>query len=153
MTTTRTFPRGLLLVGLALAFCGCAKSPPPVTEVEGTVLLNNEPLANALVQFMPETGNFGAEANSTGVTNEQGHFTLTCNLQNQSGAIVGKHRVLVTEAPPPAAIRRQQEKAAEFQAKLKNRPIPSKYGSFAQTPLSVEVKPEQKSYTIELTRK
>ena len=38
----------------ALLACGCGRSPPPLTEVEGTVLLNDKPLAQALVRFIPE---------------------------------------------------------------------------------------------------
>jgi hypothetical protein len=58
----------LVLVVLGIAALGCGKTPPPVTTVEGTVLLDGKPLPFAMVQFMPETSDFGAELNSTGVS-------------------------------------------------------------------------------------
>jgi hypothetical protein len=142
---------------LALALCGCGKTPPAVTEAEGVVLLNGKPLPNAQVEFVPMLADFGAEMNSVGVTDEQGRFRLTCNDKRQPGAVVGKHRVLVTDPPMPRELRGQSEKAqkaqTEYQAKLKNRPIPEEYGNVGQTPLQIEVTPEQKSYTLTLTRK
>jgi hypothetical protein len=147
-----TLARALLVLGLSLLTCSCSKSPPPVTEVEGTLLLNEQPLPNALVQFMPETSDFGAEVNSTAVTDDKGHFTLTCAVKNQPGAVVGKHRVVVTEASPPADIRRQQDKVGEYQNKLKNRPIPPLYSNYSDTTLRVEVTAGQKDYTVKMTR-
>src|SRR5262245_42063570 len=114
-------------MALVLSVCGCAKTPPPVTEASGTVLLDNKPLPQARVEFVPELVNFGAEMNSSAITDDQGHFTLTCAANSQAGAVVGKHRVLVSEAPTPAEFRRLDEQAqaryAQYQAKLKNRPI------------------------------
>jgi hypothetical protein len=141
-----------VLVVLGIAALGCAKTPPPVTTVEGTVLLDGKPLPFAMVQFMPDTADFGAELNSTGVTDEMGHFTLTCTRQNEPGAVVGKHRVVVIEGPVPGDIRRNQDKAAEYQNKLKNRPIPAAYGTFSQTPIIIEVTADKKDYTVKMTR-
>jgi hypothetical protein len=120
--------------------------------VEGTVLLDGKPLPHARVEFMPETSDFGAELNSSGVTDDQGHFTLTCTRGNESGAVVGKHHVVVSEGPVPGEIRRNQEKAVEFQAKLKNRPIPAIYGTYSDTPITLEVTTAQKDYTVKLQR-
>jgi hypothetical protein len=135
-----------------LVVLGCAKTPPPVTAVEGTVLLDGKPLPHALVQFMPESSDFGAELNSTGVTDEMGHFTVTCMRSNEPGAVVGKHKVVVSEGPVPGEIKRNQEKVAEFTAKLKNRPIPANYGNYTATPLSVEVTAGKKDYNLTMTR-
>src|SRR2546430_4075730 len=46
-----------------------------MTKVKGVVLLNDKPLPNAHVEFVPEVANFGAELNSTGATDEKGQFT------------------------------------------------------------------------------
>jgi hypothetical protein len=149
-TAWRLLAGGLLLVALS-----CAKVPPPLTEVEGTVLLNDQPLPNAQVQFMPDLADFGAELNSTAITDEQGHFRLSTQT-GQSGAVVAKHRVVVKDAPPPADVRGQsaesQQRLAAYQAKLKNRPIPVIYGSFGQTPLIVDVKQDQQNYVLNLKR-
>src|SRR5437870_12181738 len=87
-------------LALALLTLGCSKSPPPITEVEGVVLLNDQPLPFAQLQFMPELSNFGAEQASTATTDEQGKFRLTCNRNGEPGAVVAKHRVIVTEFTP-----------------------------------------------------
>jgi hypothetical protein len=145
-------------VGLVtvLTLSGCRKSPPPVVEVEGTVLLDGKPLPQAQVEFAPQLSNFGAELNSTGITDDKGHFTLTCSLGGQSGAVVAKHRVLVTEPPTPDEYRSQDPKTLarykQYLEKLTNRPIPAAYGNLAKTPLVVEVKAGQKTYDLNLTR-
>jgi hypothetical protein len=125
-----------------------------VTEVEGVVLLNGSPLPKALVTFMPELDNFGAEMNSTGETDDQGRFTLTCNHKQQPGACVGTHRVLVTDLPVPPELRaaEAQGELAGYLRTLKNRPIPLDCGNYAKTPLRAEVKADQKMYQITLTR-
>jgi hypothetical protein len=135
---------------LALAVSGCSKSPPPVTEVSGVVLLDGQPLPKALVEFVPDLPNFGAEMNSTGITDDKGQFSLICTYQGErkSGAVVAKHFVLVRELPPDAASRRQDATAP----KLANRPIPSELGSLGKNPYTVEVKQGQKEYKITLKR-
>ncbi len=142
---------------LAVLAGGCAKTPPPVTDVGGIVLLDGQPLPNARVEFIPQLADFGAELNSGGVTDEKGRFRLTCSEKQQPGAVVGKHRVLVTEAPVPAEFRNPSQKAqaayAEYLARQKNRPIPAAYGNVSKTPLAVEVTPGQRDYTLKLTRK
>jgi hypothetical protein len=91
------------------------------------------------------------------VTDDKGHFILTCAYQSQPGAVVGSHRVVVTDAPVPRELRGQsaqaQAKLAQYQAGLKNRPIPAVYGNVGQTPLRIEVKADQKTYAVNLTRK
>jgi len=144
---------GLLVV---LATAGCAKTPPSVTEVEGVLLLDKKPLPNAQIEFVPELKDFGAEMNSLAVTDDKGFFRLTCHYKSQAGAVVGTHRVVVSEAPTPAEMRgmdgASQAKYAEYRARLKNRPIPDVYSTAGRTPLRVEVKPDQKTYEIELSR-
>jgi hypothetical protein len=154
-TRTRPLPRYLGLA-LALLACGCGGSPP-LTEVEGTVLLNDQPLPNALVRFVPELPGQEGTLTSVAITDAQGRFRLTCEGKNAPGAVVGKHRVVVTEAPPPEEFRGMSRKAQEgyaaYRARQKNRPIPVVYGNLWKTPLQVEVKQDQKTYPLNLTRK
>src|SRR4051794_26471932 len=149
----RTLSGAALLAALA---AGCAKSPPRITEAEGRVLLDGKPLPNAFVQFMPELSNWGAEMNSTAVTDEKGEFRLRCAYKDQPGAAVATHRVLITEAPPPAELRgmdgESQDKLGRYLGSLKNRPIPDKFATYSKTPVRVEVKADQKVYELNLTR-
>jgi hypothetical protein len=143
-------------LGIALCLSGCARVPPPVVEAEGTVLLDGKPLPLAQVEFIPELRGFGADFNSFAVTDEQGHFRLTCTDRDQAGAVAATHHVLVTEPPTPAEFRSQDERAqakyARYLAGLKNRPIPPEYGTLSRTPLVVEVKAGQKNYDLQLSR-
>jgi hypothetical protein len=145
-----------LSICLILAAPGCRGNPTPqLTEVEGVVVLNDEPLPLAHIQFVPELANFGSEYNSSAVTDDQGKFKLVCRKNGQPGAVIGVHRVIVWEYMPAELRVRSEEtmvKLAEYQDALKNRPIPEEYGSVVKTPLKVEVTPGQKEYTIFLMR-
>jgi hypothetical protein len=141
---------------LSVALCGCG-GPPPATPVEATVLLDGQPLPRAKVQFLPDLPGQEAKLGSSAVTDDNGRCTLRFDAKDEAGAVVGKHRVVVTEAPPPAEFRGMSQKAQEGYARyrkgLKNRPIPEAYGSAVNTPLIVEVTPTQKEYTLNLNRR
>jgi hypothetical protein len=146
-----------VLAGLCLAAAGCGKpAPPPFTEVEGVVLLDGSPLGKAQVDFIPELADYGAEMNSSAVTEDDGHFVLIRAKDGQPGAAVASHRVVVTEGPLPDRFRGMsgdaQTGAANYLRSLKNRPIPEQYGTMGKTPLHIEVKADQKRYEIKLTR-
>jgi hypothetical protein len=157
-TRMRRIPAPLAALGLALALssAGCNRIPP-FTEVEGKVLLNNKPLPNAKVEFVPDLPGLEGQLISVGVTDARGEFRLTCAHQSKSGAAVSKHRVVVTEGPSPQGTRgldaASQRRYAAYREKLVNRPIPPAYGALTTTPLVVEVKPEQKVYTLHLKRR
>lgn len=142
------------VLAVVLFLVGCAKKPPSFTAAEGSVKYLGQPLAHVQVQFIPMLADFGAEFNSVGITDENGHFTLSCG--DQPGAAVCKHRVVIAEGPLPAAARGQTEKAqatfSEYMSKLKNRPIPAKYATVSQTPLEVEVSADKSTYDLELSR-
>ena len=72
--TARLLAFGFVTVVLFTA--GCGKIVPAVTEVQGVVLLDNKPLPNAKVEFLPEI-EVGPEWISTGITDKDGKFTLT----------------------------------------------------------------------------
>jgi hypothetical protein len=90
-----------LALGLALLLalgCGGKKFVP----VSGKVTLNGKPLKGATVGFQPiaTEGSVNAPApGSAGKTNEQGEYTLTAST-GQSGAWVGKHRVIISLIAP-----------------------------------------------------
>jgi hypothetical protein len=150
---TRLFSASIILI---LAFSGCAKKPPPVTAVEGKLLIDDKPLPFAHIEFYPEFADFGSEMNSSAETDERGNFTLTCHANGQPGAAVAIHRVVVIEAAPPKELRgmdaKSQTRLAEHMKKLSNRPIPDAYGNYSKTPLRVTVTAEQRSYTVQMKR-
>lgn len=76
---------------LLITALGCGgRDLPELGTVTGTVTLDGEPLAGAIVNFTPT----GTGRPSTGQTNEQGQYTLQY-LPDVEGAIVGEHQVTV----------------------------------------------------------
>ena len=90
---------GSAFLMLAVAGCG-TKASIPLATVKGKVLQQGgQPLAGAIVTFMPTTG-----APSSGKTDEKGGFELRFN-DGRPGAVPGKHRVIISipgeEMAPP----------------------------------------------------
>jgi hypothetical protein len=149
--------RGVVLAaGLLLSAPGCSPSPPAVVEVEGVVLLDGKPLPNAEVVFFPELKSFGAEYNASAITDKDGKFQLVREQTKKPGGAVGLNRVVVRDPPMPAELRGMDRRSQEAQAKylqgLVNRPIPAAYAAMGSTTVKIEVKADQKTYEIKLTR-
>ncbi len=88
--------------GLAAALAGCGSSYD-VGKVSGTVTLDGEPLAGAVVTFSPTKGG----APSFGRTDASGKYTLQYT-RDTAGAEIGEHSVSVSthtsgdpDADPP----------------------------------------------------
>lgn len=79
----------LALVCLLNISCSSEKYYP----VKGKVLLNDQPLANATVAFHPKGANDLKTTTSTGVTKEDGTFTLTTG--GKEGAPAGEYIVTI----------------------------------------------------------
>lgn len=76
---------------------GCGKPGPQVQYVEGVVVVDGEPVADATVVFVPEAAD-GLVA--TGRTNAEGRFTLTSlrGGKPNGGALVGGYAVTFSKA-------------------------------------------------------
>jgi hypothetical protein len=138
---------------LTIAFLtGCAQSRPAIVPVEGVLLLNNQPVPHAQVQFIPMERGLGPEYIATGTTDEQGRFTLVCLGQN--GACACENRVTVADAAPPDRMRGSssaaQSEMNRHYMERKNRPIPADYANAARTPLVVAVTASRGEYRLEL---
>lgn len=83
--------RAALCCVSALLVTGCGRSDlPELGTVSGTVTLDGQPLADAIVNFTPVQ----AGRPSTGQTDSSGHYTLLY-VADVEGAVVGKHSVTV----------------------------------------------------------
>jgi hypothetical protein len=91
-------PRCLALAACVSTTCllGCGGGPAPV-PVEGTVSLDGQPLANAVVTFDPRAA---ARTVYQGVTDEAGHYALQELHGSSAGAPAGNYRVTITTARP-----------------------------------------------------
>ena len=142
----------LVVCALAIVLGGCRKAPKPViVEAEGVVLLDGKPVNKAMVRFVP-TMRAGPEYIAMGVTDESGHFYLSC--KGQYGACVGDSHVVVMEAALPSELKGEDKgpRVGEYFRSLGARPLPPQYANVVSTPLVFEVSAEQKVYTIELSR-
>ena len=87
-----------------LLFCivllGCDGSPYEIVPVSGSVTLDGEPLPDALVSFQPVGSASSTQPGpgSFGRTNAGGRYQLQVVEPEQAGAVVGRHRVLISTA-------------------------------------------------------
>ena len=88
--------RYALLLTSALILPGCSRGPNLV-EVEGVLKLRGKPLPGILVSFVPDAAAGTPGPRSTGWTDAQGHYRLTCDEPRKPGAVVGKHCVTVLD--------------------------------------------------------
>jgi len=80
----------LALAGMLLAVLGCGSASE--VAVRGTVTLDGQPLANALVTFFPEGNTAGL--GGSGRTGADGKYTLTPSRKGQALA-PGEYRVVI----------------------------------------------------------
>jgi len=99
-----------------------------------------------LVAFLPDPAKGTTGPRSAAVTDAQGHFRLKCDDQ-RDGAVVGWHRIVVEDMAVYALPRK--DNAPRLTAPVKPR-FPAAYGSSADTPLLVEVRPEKASFDLRL---
>jgi hypothetical protein len=116
--------RFLALAIVIAGFLGCGSRGPKTARVSGTVTMRGKPLAKVGVTFLPTKKGPAA----TGVTNENGEFTLTTTRKGD-GAVLGKHIVTVGSA----------------EEGQKGPAIPETYSSPHSTKLSAEVESGKKN--------
>jgi len=128
------------MVAVALA-AGCGKARPVLGQVEGQVRLGDKPLANVVVQFLPDLSKETTGPPSSAVTDDEGHYHLRCDNQEE-GAVVGWHRVVLCEITT--------ERVRQGQERKQPPRVPERYRAAATTPLRVEVKPEAQTIDLEV---
>jgi hypothetical protein len=108
---------------------------PACGPVEGSLRMNGKPLANVLVEFLPEANG----PRSSGVTDPAGKYRLT-TLDGRAGALVGRHRVVLSDLevyddkPPAPGEKKKRDVVPARPSRL-----PRHYGEVANTPLKKEV--------------
>jgi hypothetical protein len=151
---------GLALLG-ALLPAGCGGKSYSLAEVDGTVTLKGAPLANVVVEFVPDEagGTFGPR--SSAVTDAAGHFVLQCT-DGRPGAVVGRHGVTVVQAGRGDPGGGSESRDPRRKAKSGGAPSPgdaaptldpqvlAAYRSPGQTPLHQQVQPGKQTIDIPL---
>lgn len=123
----------MVLIGFfCLVLTGCGDAALNQVLVSGTVLIDNEPLPNAYVKFIPTEGR-----PSLATTDEMGRFTLTCHDEND-GVVIGKHRMTVK------AIDQISSTSTRWRS-------PKIYSSLETTPLECEITESKDDMKVELS--
>ena len=81
----------LLLAVLSLSFTGCGYRRPAQVKTTGTVTLDGEPVANAALMFIPDSGR-----PASGNTNTNGEFQIS-SFGGNDGLPAGNYRVTATK--------------------------------------------------------
>src|SRR5215204_1838971 len=130
---------GWLALGLVAVLCGCNKSDPSLVPVTGTVTVNDQPLANATVTFIPKDGTPGF--GGVGKTDAAGKYTLKGSRDDAPGIPPGEYRVVVSKRLMPDG----SEVPASDNTPPMNSParetLPDAYSSMAASTLSATVQP------------
>jgi hypothetical protein len=134
----------IALVGLA-----SCESKPAFAEVSGVVLLDGQPMPEALVVFLPDPEQGTNGPRCSGITDAQGRFKLVRDDAG-AGAVVGSHRVLVQDVrtfPPP------RDKHVGGKPVMPPSRVSRRYENAGSTPLRQQVKAESQTITLEVTSK
>jgi hypothetical protein len=82
------------------AGCGVKDDVLEFAPVEGTLKIKGEPAANVMVNFMPDKSSGPNCPTSSGITDEEGKFTLA-TTDGRDGAVVGTGRVTLIDMNNP----------------------------------------------------
>lgn len=132
--------RRLSLLVLMLMLAGCA-AKAKIAPVSGRITLDGVPLANANITFQP-IGSNDPGPGSYGRSDADGRYTLNLVSTDESGAIVGNHRVMIS------TLGGQQVQMSDGGMKLPKDRVPRRYNT--ETRLTFEV-PAQGSNAADFT--
>jgi hypothetical protein len=121
---------------------GCRRDGLELAPVEGVVLLDGSPVADAGVTFAPVDGKLGPPAFAA--TDEEGRFTLV--TANRPGAVIGEHRVAISKTESIAI-----PQSRGFPIYRTNDLVPAKYGSVETSGLTRKVEDDDNEFKFELT--
>ncbi len=89
-----------LLLLVSFTILGCDKpSDPSLVAVSGTITLNDQPLVNAAVTFIPKDGTPGF--GGVGKTDASGKYTIAGSRTNEKGIPPGEYRVVISKRLMP----------------------------------------------------
>ena len=132
----RTISFGLVCLCCSL-LVGCGGgSDFDIVPVSGKVTLDGQPLADAVVTFMPQATGSDRDAGPTSWarTDAQGMYELVTATEDEtSGAVAGTHQVMITTAEEPQG---DDERDDVYGSSTPER-VPSRYNSATQLTIDV----------------
>lgn len=120
--------------------------------------MNGMPLKNVKVDFHPDPDKGTTGPNSSGITDENGNFTLTCTDKgNPPGAVVGHHRIVLTDLDIYGNVlvgrgdyRSDDPKGPKEVPKFPR--FGKNFSDLSNTPFKQEVKPDMAAVKLEVTK-
>ena len=152
----------LFCVALAFTFTGCGYRRPPQVKTIGTVTLDGEPVAQASLMFIPDSGR-----PASGNTNTNGAFELS-SYGGNDGLPAGNYQVTVSKLvlkdkyqKQLKKLETQAEEAAEsdeaseavdveFSDEAYENELPEKYAELDTTDINVIITKQQQPLVISL---
>lgn len=127
-----------MVVCLALISSGCGSEPYQTAPISGRVTVNGQGYAKIAVMFQPVSAdkNNNPGPGSTGITDADGHYTLNLVGKETKGAVVGTHKVWITNFTEP------DDPGADDGPQKRAKPaieIPGRYSYMAPKPLEFVV--------------
>ena len=134
----RSFALAACCVLGVVGLTGCGGSGLDATvPVDGVITYKGKPLEHYQVDFVHEDA---SKRTAAGITDEKGHFVLGTNLPGD-GAVVGKHKVVVTFVGPGGPVTGIDPAAETAPPPRPKFEVPEKYQDVSRTDISVEVAP------------
>jgi len=122
-----------LLVCVVTAGCGDKPDLPPTARVSGLVMIDGQPLARGIVQFVPDTAQGTEGPSGVGYVDEEGRYEIS--TAGVRGAIVGHHKISV----------KAEADYDETQISMGPSLIPRRYNNPDASGLTAEVKEGEKN--------
>jgi hypothetical protein len=132
---------------IILVLSGCSGSPFRVEAVEGTVTLDGQPCADAVLTFVPEDASLGKAAYAR--TDEKGIYKLTAfnGGKSNAGTKTGKYIVSILKEKPV-----REPKEGEIDVPMIS-VIPQKYNDAKTSGLTAEVVKGKNVFNFDLKSK
>lgn len=139
-----------LLIAFGLTGCGGANldDQPELGQVTGKITLEDQPLAGALVTFVPESGR-----PATGKTNKEGVYELTY-IRETMGCKTGRNKVMftvVSEEEDTEEMEGDDFDQSRPKAKAATKELPARYNT--KTELFADVQPGPNTFDYQLKKK
>jgi hypothetical protein len=135
------------LIGLGV-LAGCTPSAPPLTPVAGTVTLDDQPLAGALVKFLPQGDTQGH--GGFGKTDANGRYEIAPQRLKGKGLSPGEYKVIVSRKLQPDGTPLPPDAKPIETGAIES--VPEPYCKLNLTPLTVTISAEAKIFDISLKK-
>lgn len=135
------------LLALCVSFAGCGgglDDQPDLGLVKGTVTFEGDPLADASITFMPDSGR---PASAT--TDEAGYYELTY-IRNTPGCKIGHSKVMITSSSEGENEMDAEGDDALVDVTTLREELPEKYNT--NTELEADVKAGENTFDFDLKK-